>query len=360
MGGSTESNEDLVSGRMNQATDNTLIWARRTDSDDGDDFKGSAILFVEVAKDVEDPSDFVDNDWKPQHPIDGIVSSGWSGSNTLIHPSNVGGVGVIGNGGHNQGTGVLGKGGDGGVGGIGVHGIGGSQSEPTWDPTDPPGTGVLGQGGRQATNDLRLPHGAGIVGLAGGIGRPIPSLADTGSVGVFGQGAEAEVETINIDNQNVVVGPMAPGPGVLGRGGVPISLDPHLIAPNVAAGVIGLAGAMPIPPISNTGNTGVYGMGPRGVVGETDTDIGVFGLANKNTGRGGVFQSTRSAQVRLVPQKAIPGERPKLPKDGLGGDLIATVDNVNQCSLWFCVQGAGASPARWAQVLLGAAFDGQG
>jgi hypothetical protein len=377
MSGSDHSGEDMEAGRFNQAEDTTRIWAQRTDSDDGDDFTGNAILIVEPTGNVDDPEDYLDNDWKPQHPLDGVVATGWS-ANRFIS-GNIGGVGVIGNGGNNQGTGVLGRGGGEGVGGIGVHGIGGSQDIVTWDPTDPPGTGVLGQGGRQALDDLRLPHGAGVVGLAGGNKKPIPPLADTDSVGVYGQGAEAEVQTINIDGVNTVVGPMAPGPGVLGRGGVPIPAgrDP------VAAGVIGLAGDTPIPPISETGNNGVYGTGPvgvfgggyvsgvrgksgdgRGVLGETDSDIGVFGSANKDTGRGGAFQSEHSAQLWLVPQNQPVeiNERlgPKLPRDGRGGDLMAIADRQGECTLWFCIRGmSGAGPARWAQVLLGSPFDGQ-
>lgn len=173
-------------------------------------------------------------------------------------------------------------------------------------------------------------------------------------------------------------------------GGVPIPRDQKL----VAAGVIGLAGDTAIPPISETGNNGVYGRGPvgifghgffgvygksetgRGVFGETDSDVGVFGLARKDTGRGGAFQSGRSAQVWLIPQNqptefptpvavtptVIRAERegPKLPKDGRGGDLMAIADKQGQCTLWFCVKGEGAAvPARWAQVLLGPSFDGQ-
>lgn len=377
MAGSDHSGEDMEAGRTNRAEDRTQIWAQRTDSDDGDDFNGAAIFVVDVAPSVDDSSDFLDDDWMPQHPLDGIVASGWSGKVTLS--GNIGGVGVVGNGGGNQGTGVLGRGGggtNGGVGGIGVHGIGGSQSEPTWDATDPPGTGVVGQGGRQATNDLRLPHGAGVIGFAGGKGKPLPPLTDTGSVGVYAQGAEAEVSTINLNGVDTTVGPTAPGPGVLGRGGVPI--PPR--GP-VAAGVIGLAGDAPIPPLSETGDNGVYGAGPTGVFGhgaegvrgKGDSMAGVHGLSDKD--RGGVFEAGRSAQVQLVPgvlggslpapvpvtATAIPAQRegPSLPKDGRGGDLMAVMDARRECTLWFCVRSGDGGPAQWAQVLLGQPFEGR-
>jgi len=306
--------------------------------------------------------------------LDGIVGKGWSA--TL--PSE-GGSGVVGIGGNSQGTGVLGRGGGGlhpGVGGIGVHGVGGSQSEPTWDPMVPPGAGVLAQGGRQTKfNDKRLPHGAGVVGVAGGSAKPAPPLNQTGSVGVYGQGAEAEVETVNIDGVVTVVGPTAPGAGVIGRGGMPI--PPRM---PIAAGVIGLAGDTAIPPLSETGNTGVYGAGPTGVFGHGLLGVrgqgkggpGVHGVSD--TDRGGVFESTRSAQVQLIPHDlrarmpapvavtamAIPTkEESRLPKDGRGGDLLALMDDQRYCTLWFCVKDGAGGPAQWAQVLLGPAFDGR-
>jgi hypothetical protein len=242
-----------------------------------------------------------------------------------------------------------------GQGGIGVHGIGGISTSVF--PNAPiAGAGVVAQGGRVLDNfnNERLPHGAGVIAMAGGSGKPIPSLADTGSVGVFAQGAEAELRTVNFAGDNIVVGPTAPGAGVLGRGGVFIPPEGP-----VAAGVIGLAGGVPIPDISKTGNTGVYGAGSIG-------------------GRGGMFESTRSAQVHLVPQQALEPFPPrvpvgpteflaergglagKLPKDGRGGDLLALMDNQRQCTLWFCVRGQdGGDPAQWAQVLLGSSFNGQ-
>lgn len=357
-------------GRVNRSEDITRIWAQRTDSDDCDDFNGDAIFKVEVSKDIEDPEDFCDSDFHPQHPINGIEGSGFSGKITLS--GNIGGVGVIGNGGANQGTGVLGRGAGGankGVGGVGVHGIGGSQSEPTWDPNVPPGAGVLGQGGRQTKfNDQRLPHGAGAVAIAGGSGKPIPPLSETGGVGVYAQGAEAEVSAVNIDNVPTVVGPKEPGPGVLARGGMPIPQRGP-----IAAGVIGLAGDTPIPPISEAGNNGVYGAGPTGVFGQGVT--GVFGQGIDDNGRGGRFASRRSAQVQIVPHQhpipphdsvavtptAVPASLAEsvLPKEGNAGDLLATSDNQGQCTLWFCVHSGDTGPARWAQVLLGPSVNGQ-
>ena len=125
-------------------------------------------------------------------------------------------------------------------------------------------------------------------------------------------------ETGTIPGPTVPSGPSTPGAGVLGRGGVPIPPEGP-----VAAGVIGLAGGMPIPNISETGNTGVYGVGLTGVVGRGDGGPGVHGLANRD--RGGIFESGEKgaepiAQLRLVPlPRATPSE---LPKRGLPGDIF--------------------------------------
>ena len=210
---------------------------------------------------------------------------------------------------------------------------------------------------------------------------------DTGGVGAWAQGADAETtmvlpsdETGTIPGPNVPSGPLAPGAGVFGRGGVPIPPEGP-----VAAGVIGLAGGtVPIPNISETGNTGIYGAGPTGVFGhgpigvrgQGDSGPGVEGYGSAADSRGGQFKATRAAQVWLVPhetRKPSPptvsvaptvlvtkGERGEiaLPKDGRGGDLLTLMDDKRQCTLWFCVRGADGGPAQWTQVLLGPAFSG--
>ncbi len=400
MAGSWDSGDELEAGKINYAFDWTQIWARRTDSSDGDDFNGDAILIVREAQNLqgEDPGDFLDGDYHPQHTINGIMAWGYSAAQR----GDAGGIGVIGNGGTNQGTGVLGIGnGNIGMGGIGVHGIGGSQTEPPV-ATAPPGTGVLGQGGRQTSfNTLRLPHAAGVVGLAGGHGKPIPPLEDTGSVGVYGQGAEMEVDSIDMGEINergdpklTDVGPRSPGPGVLGRGGVEV---PEALAGQAAAGVIGLAGGTTIPPFIKTVGNGVYGEGnisgisgkskqgtgvagysdaAHGVYGESAGQFGVYGFGSTVTARGGAFYARHSAQILLVPhmQKIVypapvsvsPKEistkekGPLLPKDGHGGDLLCISDSTGECTLWFCVKSSDESAvASWSQVLLGTRLNGQ-
>jgi hypothetical protein len=368
MSGSDESNEDLVSGRTNRANDTTKIWAERAvdspliGSDTPEEFTGAAMFIVEPAGDPQDPDVWENNDFTPSNPTDAIVGTAWSGNSSAITPGHIGGVGVTGNGGTNQGTGVLGRGGGNGVGGIGVMGIGGSQTEPTWDATVPPGVGVVALGGRQTDdgNTLQLLHGAGIVAIGGGSGQPLPAPTDTGSVGVFAVGADADVQTVNIDGVNTTVGPLAPGAGVIGRGGVP---NPS--GGPVASGVVGLSGGVAVPAVADTGNAGVFG--------QSDIGPGVKGASKGD--RGGVFGADRFAQVQLVPhdlRTTLPApvpitptailvqrEGPGLPKAGRGGDLMAVIDNTKQCTLWFCVQGANGGPARWAQVLLGPPFDGR-
>lgn len=397
MAGATGSGQEMQTGRTNRAEGRTILWAQVPPGQSN--FNGPAILIVEVAKDAEDSDDYDEGEsFVPSNQFDGIVATGWSGGGPSNFGGNPGGTGVIGKGGRNQGTGVFGFGGgtpepgNGGEGGIGVHGHGGSKQSFLSNPSVPPGAGMIGQGGRQDDNGntLRLPHAAGVIGIGGGTGQnkdllPLHTLTETGGVGVYAQGAEATVSMVppsdesgSIPGANVPSGPLAPGAGVLGRGGVPIPPEG-----SVAAGVIGLAGGVPIPDISETGNTGVYGAGPTGVFGhgpegvrgQSDSGAGVHGVAD--SGRGGMFESVRSAQLQLVPQeirapfptpvtvtpKEIPAGRDEglqLPKDGRGGDLLTLMDDQRQCTLWFCVRGGDGGPAQWAQVLLGTLFEGKG
>ncbi len=397
MAGATGSGQEMQTGRTNRAEGRTILWAQVPPGQSN--FNGPAILIVEKAKNAEDPDDYDEGEsFVPSNQFDGIVGIGSSGSGPANFGGTPGGTGVVGKGGRNQGSGVFGLGGgtpepgNRGEGGIGVHGLGGGKIDLHADPAIPPGAGMVGQGGRQDDNGntLRLPHAAGVIGIGGGTGRnkdllPLHTLTETGGVGVYAQGAEATMTMTpppsdgsgSIPGANVPSGPVAPGAGVLGRGGVPIPPEGP-----VAAGVIGLAGGVPIQDISETGNTGVYGAGPTGIFGhgpvgvrgQSDSGAGVHGVAE--SGRGGMFESVRSAQVQLVPQevrtpfptpvtvtpKEIPAGRDEglqLPKNGQGGDLLALMDDQRHCTLWFCVRGGAGAPAQWAQVLLGTLFEGK-
>src|SRR5687767_10749079 len=103
MAGADESDEDLVSGRVNRANDQTTIWAENgVDSDSRPEFNGTTIFLVEVAKDSEDEGEF-----RPSEPLNAIVGIGWSAD----HAGRNGGIGVTGIGGAVGGLGVRGEGG---------------------------------------------------------------------------------------------------------------------------------------------------------------------------------------------------------------------------------------------------------
>lgn len=417
MSGSSESNEDLVAGRVNFANEQTTIWAenRYTSVDiffvPVEDFRidygGRNILRVEVAGKSENE----EGEYRPPEPLDAIVGVGWSGPgpNTAFKipgPTGVGvagigglvnGVGVYGEGGGN-GTGVLGDGGGGspgvtgfggpeqgtGVfglgsggerlagprerlprpngiagGGIGVHGTGGNVVAESVPLGKLPGTGVLGRGGSIITqNGGGFLLGTGVIGIGGSGEEPVEPIGDAGSVGVFGQGAAARMERVVAGGTSTLVGPAEAGAGVIGRGG--LTTPPEFPG---GAGVIGLAGGQSKPPIAETGATGVYGLGRTGVNARGSGGPGLN--AHSDHDRGGVFGSENAAQIQLVPHRVRRGfETPErgvvpLPKAGKGGDLMTLVDADGSCTLWFCVRGSGAGPARWAEVLLGPAFNGQ-
>jgi hypothetical protein len=393
MSGSGESNEDLVAGRVNRSNDQTTIWAERmftegTTTVFGEEvepamgpFNGSTILLAEVSKDSEAPP--ID-DFRPEQPVDAIVGIGWSGAASggtgvtgfggdvdgtgVLGGAGGRGSGVVGMGGPRRGAGVVGFGSGGEAGGTGVQGIGGrAQLQNDGTAGTLPGVGVFGQGGRILTsNPKRLLHGAGVIGVGGdALSTTLPPATVTGSTGVFGQGADAVITVVD----ETVFGPAEPGAGLLGRGGISIPRD------KAAAGVIGLAGGETKPSINDTGDTGVFGQGPMGVRGIGSSRSGVAGHSSES--RGGTFSSDREAQVSLVPKRvqiaaettsiqptgvapaALGNGAVPLPKGGRSGDLMALVNpNDGVSTLWFCVRGHSNDPARWAQVLLGPAFDG--
>lgn len=365
MSGSSESNEDLVAGRVNRSNDQTTLWAENRYVETGIfgglggeefriDFGGNPILLVEVARDSEE-----DGEFRPASPLDGIVGRGWSaehagqsggtgvvaiggpvegaglraigGANGTGAIGDGGGIasGVVGFGGPNEGTGVVGIGSGGernlgphlgfdsrrGRGGVGVWGLGGladldrpsSQPEVPPSPDVLPGTGVLGQGGKiEERNEKRMLLGPGVVGIGGAAGDlERPTMSDAGSAGVFGKGAEARIRTEFDAGTPVQLGPAEAGPGVVGIGGVPDPLEFP-----VGAGVIGLAGGETRPGINETGETGVYGRGRTGMRAQGLGGPGVLGRSEHD--RGGVFEAgDGNAQVNLVPNRV----RTRLPEE---------------------------------------------
>jgi hypothetical protein len=234
---------------------------------------------------------------------------------------------------------------------------------------------MIGQGGRQDDFDTaRKSQGGGVIGVGGAMA--VPGFAETGSVGVFGQGSDAISRTVSSDGVPGTSGPKDPGAGVIGRGGIQVSDGGTLNGPLTAtadptgAGVIGLGGGVGVPAFAETGNAGVFGKGAVGVKGFSSEGIGVLGTSDsfegvhgtgaRQSARGGVFETSRAAQVRLVPHSD--GGQPRLPKDGQPGDLIATTFGAERqqfCQLYFCVaRPSGATPAQWAPVQLGASVPG--
>lgn len=143
--------------------------------------------------------------------------------------------------------------------------------------------------------------------------------------------------------------------------------------------------AAPPPPLAaradgfGTGVMGASGSG-TGVLGASQSSDGVRGeseqgdavVGRSTAGRGARFESGRTAsgsivgQVCLVPQ-FMPGSGLRtatptaydfgvvqfLPRDGSGGDLLATRADDGTCALWFCTRDSQeGQPAKWCQVLL--------
>jgi hypothetical protein len=256
----------------------------------------------------------------------------------------------------------------------GVHGE--SHDVSLGTTVAPEGTGVHGRGGITGVEgDGRSAGVRGFVNTASS-----PAIA----TGVLGDGFDHEIGVTGLSfagNDRVTLGSAA---GVIGASNADSQKDPRDPRKILGAGVVGLSlrsipskldlpvWALPDPreqPIDGDG-TGVWGAsgGGRGVHGESRDEAGVFG--ESNSARGGVFQSTQQAQLHLVPKVVTTGQQrhmeetvistafPILPKEGIAGDLMATVDEDENVRLWFCVRTqAGGRPAGWAPVLLGPTFD---
>ena len=256
----------------------------------------------------------------------------------------------------------------------GVHGE--SQDASLGTRVAPESTGVHGRGGMTGV------EGEG--GSAGVHGFVTTASSPATATGVLGEGYHQEIGVTGLSFAGS--GPdrdLGRAAGVIGASNADSQKDPRDPRKILGAGVVGLSlrsiptkldlpvFALPDPrqPIDG-GGTGVWGAsrGGRGVHGESRDEAGVFG--ESNSARGGVFQSTQQAQLHLVPKVVTTGQQrhmeetvistdfPILPKGGIAGDLMATVDEHGNCRLWFCVRTeAGGRPAGWAPVLLGPTFD---
>lgn len=355
------SGDDIESGRTTTGESTTVLLGA-TPSEQDVNFNGTVILAVGPQE----------GSLHPKGTLDGIIGRG---SNPAMPPGIKGGIGITGEGGSNQGTGVLGNGGGGGT-GVEANGGDGGQVDSGIDQA---GIGLRARGGKFDTDSIsatdRSPHGPGVVASAGD--SKIPKLSELGNVGVFGQGGNEVDETKNMGGPNFVVGPDFAGAGVVGRGGITRGNNPEVPNGPVidtggrSAGVVGLAGGLSMPKPEDYSRAGVFGISDTGagVSGVADSGIGVKGAsttgpgvsgvnlssdpANSGAGvegfatvdRGGVFTSKKVAQLRLVPLQQPPSQIA-----GLEGDLLATIDKDNLLSLWFCRRAGDPGTVDWVRL----------
>jgi hypothetical protein len=244
------SGDDIETGRNTTGESTTVLIADTTDDDPPVDFNGDTIFLAAPRAGRQEPS----------HAINGIVGLGWSGDVAL---GSEGGVGVIGAGGPNQGTGVAGWGGAtaGGNGGAGVVGLGGRGTSFGFAVANP-GTGVFGQGGDvDPESPPPIPGAPGVVGVAG-------AIAD-GVVGISGASIKSGVFGFNGQNDDTAF-------GVFGRCDSSVGAGAGAFSQN-GFGVLGASGGAP-------------GFGRAGVAG-TIEDAQVPGAG----GRAGVLGACRSS-----------------------------------------------------------------
>jgi len=348
--GADTSGEPLETGRVNRAESATILEAQRTFGEDAaDNFNGSAILLVQAAPHIDDDDDFrLVSDGQDVH---GLMSSGcgagagvvgFSRSNPIFAP----GVELtIDDFERSNSAGVFGKG----------------------------VTGVVGQGDNRGVNiastpGLRAGFGAGVIGRGGDGKGGCPTAGVMGFAGqVTVEVSGGETGVFGLDETGVT-GLGTIGAGVKGTGG------------GVSTGVLGIGGAGTDGSGNPTQGTGVVGIGNAPALfapADETVGTGVLGAGRDGVrgiglnGRGGIFQADeRTAQVQLLPVKAhtikerpqvnnLVQTFPELPERGQMGDLMSIVDDLGQCTLWFCVgQNPVSGGAKWAQVGLGEVFDG--
>ncbi|ANT39960.1 hypothetical protein P9Z39_22870 [Bacillus thuringiensis] len=167
---------------------------------------------------------------------------------------------------------------------------------------------------------------------------PVPGIGVCGrgeNFGVFGDGFQGIVGVVGQHNRKNRAGVV----GAVKLGGL---------------GVVGTSNASINPTIYDSFIDPANGLG-TGIYGESEKGIGVYGISQERTGRGGVFKSSKGAQVRLTPN-----DLGALPKDGCPGDLLVTFDfndsknREKSFKLWFCIKEEDESTAaQWAPVSLG-------
>jgi hypothetical protein len=287
------------------------------------------------------------------------------------------GPGVIGQGGSNQGAGVVGIASDpnssdqfgnlrpevlavnagvfgmsegSGLSDIGVRG------ENVWDDTaaghqlgDGHGVGVLGK--------VRVQNGVGVRGENVASFGPAIAVVGESSVGTGVQGVSHGVSGIGVSGQSDV------GYGVSASSNNDTALNAVTLSGTAVRG------------LATSGVGGVFAAGGAGIQ-----------PGDAPLGRAGVFRADSAAQVRMVPHPPSnrtttnqqfsvqvlisKGHETEFPANGQMGDLLCTTmlvrsplgPPVQVGALWFCEQSGKdkTQPAHWRQVVLGPVFFGQG
>jgi hypothetical protein len=200
---------------------------------------------------------------------------------------------------------------------------------------------------------------------------------DSSNVGVYGfgvNGVSASGQSDSQGNPGIAVVGQAQGSGVAGWArdlSISSAFDAFpttsLSFLSGLAGVYGCVADRTFPPSDPNGpftgvSAGVWGDAAN----EDAGSVGVFGTSQ--SGRGGVFQATNAAQLRLIPSTIPLEDNLLLLQNGQPGDLYLFSVSAESGTtgtyhyntvLWLCI--APASPdaqATWAQIELGALVGG--
>jgi hypothetical protein len=207
--------------------------------------------------------------------------------------------------------------------------------------TIPAGNGVIAQGingtvgyVHEVVRDKPMENsvGAGLLGVGG-----------AGSAGVFGTGRNGVVGYEHTTPRDHAF-EAAQRAGVLGRGETGVSGDGANGAGVFGRGVPGVQGL-------SDGGPGVVADGQTGVAARGNDGPGV--IASSTTEQGAVLESTRMAQLLLVPLRM---ENPLALPRSTAGELLVTVwadeeeRGIEITSLWFCKVGGGPNQANWVKL----------
>jgi hypothetical protein len=206
------------------------------------------------------------------------------------------------------------------------------------------GVGVLGMGSRN-----------GVYGLA-------QSSTPEDITGVLAEGYKGAFGVTGVSFDGPVRNELGHGAGVIGASNADSQRDPSKPNKRLGAGVVGLS----LNSISTSLEPALHHLpDPKkvpdgtgtGVWGASGSGTGIHG--ESNSGRGAVFESTKIAQLRLVP---LLDPHPNLPETGELGDLyVVSVPDPNhilRTFMFLCVKPSGITVAEWAPFELGSSLTG--